>query len=208
SDINQMVGQSVDGIVVTSQMAQQAMTQLQQKSAQMNEYAKQAARNIQDSFAKFLMDPFKDGLKGMLRSFVKTMDEMAAQALTAKIFAPSSQGGMNAGGLLTQLFGTWLGGASGGAHASGGVAEAGKVSLVGERGPELFVPGMTGTVIPNNVLRASGASHSTAINIDARGAGPDEVSKLLAMRNDIISTVQGNTEFRLQRGSWRAAAPA
>jgi hypothetical protein len=36
--------------------------------------------------------------------------------------------------------------------ANGGIAQAGRVHLVGERGPELFVPGMTGTVVPNSVL--------------------------------------------------------
>lgn len=36
--------------------------------------------------------------------------------------------------------------------ARGGVARAGQMHLVGEAGPELFVPGMTGTVVPNNAL--------------------------------------------------------
>lgn len=33
--------------------------------------------------------------------------------------------------------------------ADGGVARAGRAHIVGERGPELFVPRMTGTVLPN-----------------------------------------------------------
>lgn len=36
--------------------------------------------------------------------------------------------------------------------AKGGIAKMGRPFLVGERGPELFVPGVTGTVIPNDQL--------------------------------------------------------
>lgn len=37
------------------------------------------------------------------------------------------------------------------ALAAGGIARGGRPHLVGEQGPELFVPGMTGTVLPNGV---------------------------------------------------------
>ncbi len=41
-------------------------------------------------------------------------------------------------------------GAFGGAYANGGRPPMGKVSIVGERGPELFVPDSAGRIIPNN----------------------------------------------------------
>ena len=40
--------------------------------------------------------------------------------------------------------------------ADGGRPPVGKVSLVGERGPELFVPGQSGTIIPNHALGGGG----------------------------------------------------
>ena len=43
------------------------------------EYAKQAARSVQDSFAEFLFDPFDKGLKGMADNFAKTMAKIASQ---------------------------------------------------------------------------------------------------------------------------------
>lgn len=43
--------------------------------------------------------------------------------------------------------------------ASGGTARAGKPYIVGEAGPELFLPGQTGTVVPNASMR------STNVNI-------------------------------------------
>ena len=45
--------------------------------------------------------------------------------------------------------------------ASGGPAEAGQPYIVGEKGPELFVPKGSGTVIPNNKL---GGANGTATN--------------------------------------------
>jgi phage-related minor tail protein len=41
------------------------------------------------------------------------------------------------------------------AFADGGNPPVGKASLVGERGPELFVPRTAGTVIPNNQLASA-----------------------------------------------------
>lgn len=71
--------------------------------------------------------------------------------------------------------------------AKGGTAFAGRAHLVGEEGPELFVPGMTGTVIPNGgagvtVLIAADGSDAwvRAIRQSVRviaGTGPDSVQK-------------------------------
>ena len=53
---------------------------------EMSEYAKEAARNMQDAFADFLFDPFEDGLKGMLKSFLDTMKRMWANKIAASLF--------------------------------------------------------------------------------------------------------------------------
>lgn len=43
----------------------------------------------------------------------------------------------------------------GGARASGGPVSSGSAYLVGEQGPELFVPGASGSIVPNNRLGGS-----------------------------------------------------
>lgn len=53
--------------------------------------------------------------------------------------------------------------------ANGGIARGGKPHIVGERGPELFVPGMTGTVVPNHALGSGG---QLVVSV-APGAGQD-----------------------------------
>lgn len=56
---------------------------------------------------------------------------------------------------------------SGKGFAGGGRPPVGKFSMVGERGPELFMPSVPGTIIPNHMLGAGGG---TVQNFDLRGA--------------------------------------
>ena len=56
----------------------------------------------------------------------------------------------------------------GGFFANGGVTKPNKSYIVGERGPELFTPGITGRVTPNHEL--GGSSTNVVINVDASGS--------------------------------------
>jgi len=53
--------------------------------------------------------------------------------------------------------------------ADGGRPPVGKPSIVGERGPELFVPNTSGTIVPNNKLGGGGATN-VVVNVDAKGS--------------------------------------
>jgi lambda family phage tail tape measure protein len=65
--------------------------------------------------------------------------------------------------LLSSIFGFNLP-----ARAMGGPVTGNSAYLVGERGPELFVPRMSGTIIPNHNLQSAGASTNiTNYNIQA-----------------------------------------
>lgn len=56
-------------------------------------------------------------------------------------------------------------------RALGGSVTGNKPYMVGERGPELFVPGGNGTIIPNSNMRGGGGGGSPiSISVDARGA--------------------------------------
>lgn len=55
----------------------------------MSVYAEQAAKNMQTAFADFLFDPFKDGLKGMLKGFLDIIRRMIAEQVSAKLFESS-----------------------------------------------------------------------------------------------------------------------
>ena len=51
--------------------------------------------------------------------------------------------------------------------AKGGRPPVGRPSIVGERGPELFVPRSSGTIIPNHQL--GGGTTNVVVNVDAKG---------------------------------------
>jgi hypothetical protein len=52
-------------------------------------------------------------------------------------------------------------------RAAGGPVTGGMPYIVGEKGPELFMPGRSGTVIPNNAL--GGGTTNVVVNVDASG---------------------------------------
>ena len=132
---------------------------------QMQEFAKAAAESIQSSFADFLFDPFKNGLKGMLSGFLNVIRRMIAEAAAATILQSLFGGFIGQGGFLGALAGALI------PRAMGGSVSAGTPYLVGERGPEMFVPGTSGNIVPNNKM--GGVTVSPVYNIDARGASAD-----------------------------------
>jgi hypothetical protein len=58
--------------------------------------------------------------------------------------------------------------AFGGARANGGPVSSGQTYMVGERGPELFVPGRSGTIVPNGAM--GGDTTNVVVNVDAKGS--------------------------------------
>jgi phage-related minor tail protein len=83
-----------------------------------------------------------------------------------------------------------VGGFISGFLADGGTAQAGRSYIVGERGPELFVPRSTGTVVPNEAMGAAvGGEVTVNFNINAVDAASfDEL--LLSRKGLIVGTIQ------------------
>lgn len=79
-------------------------------------------------------------------------------------------------------------------RASGGSLHKGQLALVGEKGPEFFVPDMSGTVIPNDAIRKGGSSGSVVINvsnnIDLKAMDGKSVQRVL---KDQIEFISGET---------------
>ena len=87
---------------------------------------------------------------------------------------------VNAGtGILDKIFSGGSSGADsfdwmpsyGGERAGGGNVDPSKFYLVGEKGPELFAPGASGSIIPNNALGGSGGGLVVNIIEDASRGG-------------------------------------
>lgn len=59
--------------------------QTQETVIEMDQFAIQAARNIQSAFADFLFDPFNQGLDGMLSGFIQTIHRMVSELLAQQL---------------------------------------------------------------------------------------------------------------------------
>ena len=53
--------------------------------------------------------------------------------------------------------------------AKGGRPPVGRPSIVGERGPELFVPSTAGAIIPNNKLGGEALTNNIVVNVNMEG---------------------------------------
>lgn len=79
-------------------------------------------------------------------------------------------------------------------RAHGGPVMAGTPYLVGERGPEVIVPGSSGTVIPNNRL-ASAGNGSMMVHVDVHVAGS------VSTENDLVTAIhEGLLKLRRRNG--------
>jgi hypothetical protein len=128
----------------------QAFTEYVENATNAAQQAQRIFQTLTQSMEDMLMGFFKTGKfgwKDFVQNIVDVMLRSQIQQLIAKTFGGVGSIGGGAGG--GGLFG---GAIIPGFLASGGPAGAGKPYIVGERGPELFVPNISGTVVPNNAL--------------------------------------------------------
>ena len=111
--------------------------------------------NLYKSIASTIETGLVDAIEGAING-TKTLGDVA-RSVFAQIQRSLIQFGVNA----------FLGGIGIPGFANGGRPPVGKASIVGEKGPELFVPDRAGTIIPNNQL---GGSTNVVVNVDASGS--------------------------------------
>jgi len=105
------------------------------------------------TFASSLGDAISSGrldIASFFDALLKDLLKLTTQLLIVKPLAEALRSALGDGGSLSGILGS-IGGAFGfgGARAMGGPVAAGMGYLVGERGPELFVPRSSGQIVPN-----------------------------------------------------------
>jgi lambda family phage tail tape measure protein len=112
---------------------------------------------------------FNDLAQSIIQDLIYIQLRAQAMDFTKAVFG----GGGGLGSMFGGLFSGIAGAASsagaedliaGFAFADGGNPPVGRASLVGERGPELFVPRTAGTIIPNNQLGGLGSTTNVTNN--------------------------------------------
>ncbi|WP_413061935.1 phage tail tape measure protein [Sphingomonas carotinifaciens] len=105
-----------------------------------------------------------DAFANMGKRIVGTLLDIAIQQALIKPLANSLFGGSSGGGGLFGSLGSIFS-SFGGGRASGGPVSGSEWYLVGEQGPELFAPGVSGTIVPNGGLGAGGRRGDTYVDL-------------------------------------------
>lgn len=122
-------------------------------------------------------------------SFKRAAAAMLEAVIQAQVLGPLldgiKKGGGEGGGLLGSIV-SGIGAVFGGPRASGGPVQAGKMYMVGERGPEPFIPRLNGDIISNENMRrmmgGGGGGSPVTVNVDARGATDPAMVEAAAYR--------------------------
>lgn len=150
-------------------IAESSKNNFVEQFTEMTDFAREAAQGMQSLFANFLFDPFKDGLKGMLKGFADMLRRMIAELIARQLLISFFSLFTGGTGVIAAMASSAVSGLQG--RAKGGPVTGSTPYMVGERGPELFVPSTSGTIIPNG--SGMGGGVNIAYNIDARGASAD-----------------------------------
>ncbi|MFB0872548.1 MULTISPECIES: tail tape measure protein [unclassified Sphingobium] len=132
--------------------------------------AERAGRRIEQGLLRAVRTG-KFGFEDLKRIAVSVLDEIAAGALRGAMGSGGGGGGGLASlgaSLLTSVLG--LPG-----RATGGPVAPGRGYIVGERGPELFVPTSSGQVVTGGV-----GARDVRVSIAVRGQGGESEPRLLA----------------------------
>ena len=143
--------------------------------------------NVLKKFGQQLLETAilgKQGSGGLFGTIFSAIGGIFSGGNPLSGFAPSLSSGLDSKALFTTDLGLPDFGSipSGFKFANGGRPPVGKASLVGEKGPELFVPSRAGTIVPNHQL---GGSNIT-VNVDASGSSVEGDADQAAQLGKVI----------------------
>lgn len=90
--------------------------------------------------------------------------------------------------------------------AAGGPVSAGSSYVVGEKGPELFVPHASGTIVPNNKMGSSGGSGSGGVTVNYKIAAGVSRAELVPILEQERRRLKAEIPDMVRRGGGYRAA--
>jgi len=151
---------------------------------------------------------FADAMKSMAKSVVDSLIKMLIQkyivdaafgAITG--FIGNTQAGINS----SAGYGSSLGGADPfntsnfAPRAIGGSVQNGSPYMVGERGPEMFVPNSQGSIVPNNRMGGGGVVVNQTINVTT-GVQQTVRAEIASLMPQIANAAKGAVADAKMRG--------
>ena len=145
--IGDSFAESFKGIISGSMSAQEALRNLFQRTADA----------FLDMAAQILAAQIRSGIMGLFSSFLNPLNSARLGAEATAMTGIPSGADLPKGSFGISTI----------TRAAGGPVKGGNSYIVGERGPELFSPGVSGMITPNHAL---GGSTNIVVNVDASGS--------------------------------------
>ena len=174
---------------------------------QISDVMQNAFSGMEDALVSFVMTGKAD-FKSLANSIISDLIRIQIRSMLGGMFG---SGGFNLGSLLgmggSGQFSYGAGGYTGMGPfmAKGGPVSANSPYIVGERGPELFMPGSSGSIVPNNALggnSSGGVTINQTINVSTgvQQTVRAEIQQLLpqisnAAKNAILDTKRRGGQF-------------
>ena len=193
SDFNEQLKQSMSGMEMFK-------TEAQLFAEEMQEGFKKAGESLSQNLARDLikgrnvLDSFKNFFDNILEQMLQAVIQKAIMQPLLDSIMGGMGGGMGGGGgfnPLSMVMGLF--------KAEGGAVKGNSPYIVGEKGPELFMPGTTGRVIPNNEMGSGSGGTPVTFQIQALDskAGTEFI---LENKNKIINMINSAQRQRGKMG--------
>ena len=191
--------------IMTLPQLQEAMDKIKDSSVDlentMSDALAQILENASDTFANDFINSLQEGENALVsfRNLAGDMiQQVIAEFLKMQVIKPLMNALFTAVGLPTMPTGA----------AGGGAIQGGRATLVGERGPEIFVPNTGGTIMNNmNSKNAMGGGGTTVINQSinfATGVVPTVRAEVMKMMPQIAEVTKGAVaEAAVRGGNYR-----
>ncbi|MGE0845843.1 MAG: tape measure protein [Flavobacteriaceae bacterium] len=191
--IRQQIEQTAEAYAMAAEKAREATDKQQAIIELQQEFGNMAASSIKGLIdgTKSLNDVLQDVLSTLADLFIQSA--LLGQGPLASLFGTGAKGG-GVGGIIGALFG--------GGRASGGPVSGNRAYVVGERGPELFYPGRSGTITPNKAI--SGGVGGTVVNVinNASGVQATQNKRRGPDGRDIVEIVVAEVGRKIGEGGY------
>ena len=161
----------------------------QNAAEQSRTYFETFTKGLEDAFVKFVQTG-KLSFKDLANSLIADFARIQAKKAISGIFEMGGGFGSFFGG-IGKLFG----------FANGGNPAVGVPSIVGENGPELFIPRNAGTIIPNSAL--GGSTNNTAVTYNINAVDAASFQQLVARDPKFLHAVVEKGRRSIPQGAQR-----
>ena len=195
---------------------EKAYGNIQTKAEQVNDLGREMGMTFQSAFEDAIIGgkKLRDVIGGLIQDIARLvlrqtvtapLAKAISGAITDKFFGGSGigygeSGSAAIGALVPDLSGNLIP-----ALASGGPLTGGVPTIVGEEGPELIIPGASGTVIPNHALGGGGVTVVQNLNISAGVAATVRAEMMQMMPTLQRATVAAVADAKLRGGAFAGA---